>query len=113
MKCICGFMKPDSGNIVVNGQRVGKDCDFPDRLGVIIETPGFLPNLSGFKNLKIFSVAESPDRQGRNHKNIGTGRPESKDEKAGVQILPWDETATRNRPGDYGRSGSSYIGRTL
>lgn len=55
MKCICGFMKPDSGNIVVNGQRVGKDCDFPDRLGVIIETPGFLPNLSGFKNLKILA----------------------------------------------------------
>lgn len=55
MKCICGFMKADSGNIVVNGQRVGRDCDFPDRLGVIIETPGFLPNLSGFKNLKILA----------------------------------------------------------
>ena len=55
MKCICGFMKADSGNIVVNGQRVGEDCDFPDRLGVIIETPGFLPNLSGFKNLKILA----------------------------------------------------------
>ena len=55
MKCICGFMKPDSGNIVVNGEQVGKDCDFPDGLGVIIETPGFLPNLSGFQNLKILA----------------------------------------------------------
>lgn len=55
MKCICGFMKPDSGNIVVNGERVGKECDFPDGLGVIIETPGFLPNLSGFQNLKILA----------------------------------------------------------
>ena len=55
MKCICGFMKPDSGNIVVNGEQVGKDCDFTDGLGVIIETPGFLPNLSGFQNLKILA----------------------------------------------------------
>lgn len=55
MKCICGFMKPDSGNIIVNGEQVGKDCDFPDGLGVIIETPGFLPGLSGFQNLKILA----------------------------------------------------------
>ena len=52
MKCICGFMKCDRGKIVVNGRQVGKEVDFPDRLGVIIETPGFIPNLSGYKNLK-------------------------------------------------------------
>ena len=45
MKCICGFMKCDRGRIVVNGRQVGKEVDFPDRLGVIIETPGFIPNL--------------------------------------------------------------------
>ena len=55
MKCICGFMHPDKGTIYVNGSRVGKDCDFPDKLGVIIETPGFLPGISGYKNLKILA----------------------------------------------------------
>ncbi|MDE7436531.1 MAG: ATP-binding cassette domain-containing protein [Lachnospiraceae bacterium] len=55
MKCICGFMRPDKGQIVVNGRRVGRDCDFPDRLGVIIETPGFLPGISGYQNLKILA----------------------------------------------------------
>ena len=29
--------------------------DFPDDLGIIIETPGFLPNLSGMKNLQILA----------------------------------------------------------
>ena len=29
--------------------------DFPDNLGIIIETPGFLPNLSGRKNLEILA----------------------------------------------------------
>lgn len=55
MKCICGFMKCDKGKIFVNGRQVGKEVDFPDRLGVIIETPGFIPNLSGYKNLKILA----------------------------------------------------------
>lgn len=52
MKCICGFLKPDSGIIIVNGKQVGKDCDFPPDLGIIIETPGFIPTMSGQKNLR-------------------------------------------------------------
>ena len=55
MKCICGFMKCDRGRILVGGRQVGKEVDFPDRLGVILETPGFIPYLSGFKNLKILA----------------------------------------------------------
>ncbi len=56
MKCICGFMKYDAGKIIVNGKQVGREVDFPDHLGVIIETPGFIPNLSGYKNLKILAA---------------------------------------------------------
>lgn len=55
MKCICGFLQADSGKITVNGKVIGKDCDFPESLGMIIETPGFLPNISGYKNLKILA----------------------------------------------------------
>ena len=55
MKCICGFLSPDRGTVTVNGRRVGKDCDFPPDLGIIIETPGFIPSLSGYRNLKILA----------------------------------------------------------
>ncbi len=51
MKCICGFITPDSGEITVSGKRVGKDVDIPKNIGLIIESPGFLPNFSGFSNL--------------------------------------------------------------
>ncbi len=51
MKCICGFITPDSGEITVSGRRVGKDVDIPKNIGLIIESPGFLPNFSGFSNL--------------------------------------------------------------
>lgn len=56
MKCICGFLRPDSGSVTVNGVRVGKDRDFPDSLGIIIETPGFIPNMSGYRNLKTLAA---------------------------------------------------------
>ncbi|MCM1055227.1 MAG: ATP-binding cassette domain-containing protein [Bacteroides sp.] len=55
MKCVCGFVKPTSGEITVAGKRIGKDCDFPESLGIIIETPGFIPYYSGFKNLKLLA----------------------------------------------------------
>lgn len=51
MKCICGFITPDSGEITVSGKRLGKDIDIPKNIGLIIETPGFLPNFSGYNNL--------------------------------------------------------------
>ena len=54
-KCACGFLTPDEGEVVVGGKQIGKDCDFPPSFGLIIESPGFLPNLSGFKNLKLLA----------------------------------------------------------
>ena len=62
LKCICGFLKPTTGVISVNQKIVGKDIDFPENLGFIIETPGFLLNYSGYKNLKyLASIREKID----------------------------------------------------
>ena len=55
MKCICGFVKPTEGTIFVSDKQIGKDCDFPDSVGIIIETPGFIPYYSGYKNLKLLA----------------------------------------------------------
>ena len=55
MKCICGFLLPSEGKVIVNGKHVGRDVDFPPDLGIIIETPGFLPNMTGVKNLEILA----------------------------------------------------------
>lgn len=51
MRCMCGFSKPSAGSVVCNGKIIGKDLDFPPKTGIIIESPGFLPNYSGFRNL--------------------------------------------------------------
>lgn len=51
IKIICGLVRPDEGHVWVNGKEIGKDVDFPENIGVIIEAPGFLPSLSAYKNL--------------------------------------------------------------
>mgnify|MGYP001054219282 FL=1 len=52
LKCICGLLYPSTGTVTVDGKVVGKDVDYPENIGFIIETPGFLPRYSGLKNLK-------------------------------------------------------------
>lgn len=52
LKCISGIISPTEGEIFVWEKQVGKDIDFPDNMGFIIETPGFLPHESGLSNLK-------------------------------------------------------------
>lgn len=52
MKIICGLLKPTTGTVVVNGQRIGKVVDFPGDIGIIIETPIFVPYQSAMTNLK-------------------------------------------------------------
>ncbi len=56
MKCICGIVPLTSGEITVSGKVIGKDTDIPKNVGVIIETPGFLPGYSGYSNLKFLAA---------------------------------------------------------
>lgn len=55
MKCICGFIRPDSGTVVWQGKRIGKDTDYLPDAGIMIETPGFISYYSGMKNLQILA----------------------------------------------------------
>ena len=55
MKCICGFLPVTEGMIRVGGKIIGAEVDFPESIGVIIETPGFLTNLTGMRNLEILA----------------------------------------------------------
>lgn len=58
-KSICGFIPLDGGSVSVNGKRIGKDVDMAENIGVIIETSGFLPNYSAFRNLKFLAMLKN------------------------------------------------------
>lgn len=63
-KCICGLMEVTDGKIVVLGQQIGDGLRVPKGVGAIIETPGFLPNISGYRNLYyLASLSGKPDKE--------------------------------------------------
>ena len=58
MKCICGFNTMFTGEITVNGKIIGKDVEFAPNTGFIIETPGFVPYMTGYENLQVLAGIE-------------------------------------------------------
>lgn len=55
-KMVIGFLRPTMGKIFVHGKEIGKDADFAEDTGIIIETPGFLGGFSGYKNLEYLAA---------------------------------------------------------
>lgn len=55
MKAVCGFINVNAGRVSVDGKEIGKDIEMPDDMGIIIETPGFIPMYSGRKNLRLLA----------------------------------------------------------
>lgn len=55
MRCICGLIIPTEGKIIINGKELHKDIKIPESIGALIENPAFLPQYTGFKNLKMLA----------------------------------------------------------
>lgn len=84
-KLLCGFVEPDKGSIIVDGKKLGKGRDFPENMGVFINSPGFIGIYNGFKNLKFLA-----DIQGK----IGT--KEIEDAMLKVGLDPSNKTKVEN-----------------
>lgn len=54
-KLISGFIKPDSGEVYIRGEKLGKVFDFPSDTGVLINDPGYIAVYSAFKNLQFLA----------------------------------------------------------
>lgn len=63
-KTICGFLKCDKGDIIVNGQVMGKDLNMLSDAGIIIEEPAFLNNWNAYRNLEfLYRIRNRKDRE--------------------------------------------------
>lgn len=63
LKIIAGLYTPDKGNVYIRGERLGDQIDYPDNVGILVDSPGFIEILSGFDNLCL--LAEIKGRIGR------------------------------------------------
>jgi ABC-2 type transport system ATP-binding protein len=54
-KILCGFVKPDQGQVFIQGKELGQKDDFPENMGVFINSPGFIGMYNGYKNLEFLA----------------------------------------------------------
>ena len=59
MRTICGLILPTEGEIVIDGETLGKDISFPRSIGALIENPGFIADYSGMKNLEVLASIQN------------------------------------------------------
>ena len=59
LKLLCGFYEPTEGEILQDGINYIKEKKFPVSTRCLIEKPCFLPELSGFKNLKLLASIQN------------------------------------------------------
>lgn len=55
MRAISGLITPTNGKVIINEKVLGRDISFPESIGILIENPSFLPQYSGFDNLKMIA----------------------------------------------------------
>ena len=55
LRAICGLISLDSGSVKRDNKELGKDIEFPESIGVIIENMTLLPEYTSYQNLKMLS----------------------------------------------------------
>ncbi|MEG7334641.1 MULTISPECIES: ABC transporter ATP-binding protein [Bacillus] len=55
LRAIAGLLTLTKGEVSVNGLVIGRDTDFSEHTGLLIEYPSFIPVYSGFQNLKFLA----------------------------------------------------------
>lgn len=55
MRCVCGLIMPTTGKVMINGKELHKDIAIPQSIGALIENPSFLPQYTGYHNLKMLA----------------------------------------------------------
>jgi len=81
MRLIAGLIIPTKREILFDNKILGKDIDFPESMGILIESPAFLDGLSGFDNLKLLSSIQGKIDDERIKKTISRVGLDPKDKK--------------------------------
>ena len=65
LRAISGLMHLNSGVVYIDNEIIGKQKQFPDSMGILIEYPSFIPGYTGFQNLKFYHrlTIKSPMRR--------------------------------------------------
>lgn len=55
MRLVSGLIRATEGEVYIDGKKLGKDMSFPDSIGLMLESPAFLPGYTGLQNLRMLA----------------------------------------------------------
>lgn len=55
MRSLAGLIALNEGEIIINGETLNEDIDFPRSIGVLLENPSFLDGFTGIQNLMMLA----------------------------------------------------------
>ncbi|MGM9974585.1 MAG: ATP-binding cassette domain-containing protein, partial [Clostridiaceae bacterium] len=55
LRMIAGLIRPNKGKVLIQNKEMHKDIDFPESIGVVIETPDFWKDYTGIQVLKVLA----------------------------------------------------------
>ena len=58
-KMICGFIQPDTGIINIHSDFKQPKENFPKSCGIVLDTPAYIANKTGFENLKRLAIIQN------------------------------------------------------
>lgn len=70
LRLLAGLIRPTSGELLIDGNKIGADFDFPPSVGLLIENPAFLPTFTGLKNLELLASLKNVVEQEQIRKSI-------------------------------------------
>lgn len=70
MRTITGLIRPSEGSVSINGRMLGRDIEFPESIGFLLENPAFLGRYSGFDNLNMLAGIQKIASPGQVRKSI-------------------------------------------
>lgn len=111
MKMLLGLTQPTSGEVKIWGKPLrGNEKKLLPRIGSLIESPGFYPNLTATENLRIFATLRGvPNRNAIKDALDLVGLP-YKDKKTILSVLTWYETTVGDCTCCYARPGTADFG---
>lgn len=55
MRLMIGLIRPSSGTVLIDGKELGKEIEFPESIGFLLENPTFLDRYTGYQNLEMLA----------------------------------------------------------
>ena len=59
LRIICGLIRPTEGKVLIDDRVLKEDMDFPESIGILIDSPAFLDNYTPFDNLKYMASVKN------------------------------------------------------